>query len=440
MAGTLRPPSRTSGALASTAAPLLEELLAPLAPRAFGIRLWDGSEIGGRADGEPSVTLVIRRPEGLRALLTSRDAVGIGGAFVRGEVDVEGSLDAAIGVADDLLRLAPPPSLKVRLAALAWRLPRPPDESAAIAGAGEKHSRARDDVAIRHHYDLDPAFYAAFLDRRMVYSCAYFERPDVTLDEAQEAKLDLVCRKLRLAPGMRLVDVGCGWGALVRFAAERYGAIAHGITLSRAQADAARAMLREAGLGEDRARVDRLDYRDLPAAPAYDRAVSIGMVEHVGEDHLRTYMEAAFRCLVPGGLFLNHGIAGFAGRAETDQGHFIDRYVFPDSECPPIGRIVDAAEKAGFEVLDVESLRPHYAATLRCWIANLERNRERAVAAAGEEAYRVWRLYMTGCARRFEAAGMTVHQELLSRCRADGTHDAPPTREDVYRPGAEPPA
>lgn len=434
MTTTVRHSSAPADALAPTAASLLEELLEPLAPRDFAVRLWDGTEVGGRAAGVRRFTLVIRRPAGLRALLTSKDVAAIGGAYVRGDLEVEGPLEAAIDLADELLRLAPPPALKVRLAALAWQLPRAADPAAPAPLAGARHSRERDAEAIRRHYDLDRAFFASFLDRALVYSCGVFATPETTLDEAQQAKLDRVCRKLRLAPGLRLIDVGCGWGALVRFAAERYGAIAHGITLSRAQAEAARSMLREAGLPEERARVEPLDYRDLPQEPAYERAVSIGMVEHVGEDRLPAYMQAIFRCLVPGGLLLNHGIAAPAGRAETGRGRFIDRYVFPDSEIPPIGAVVEQAERAGFELLDVESLRPHYALTLRRWLENLERNREPAIAAGGEAAYRLWRLYMTGCAQRFEAAQMTVQQALFARCRADGTHDGPWRREEIDWP------
>jgi cyclopropane-fatty-acyl-phospholipid synthase len=275
----------------------------------------------------------------------------------------------------------------------------------------------------------------------MVYSCAYFHRDDDTLDRAQEAKLDLVCRKLRLEPGDRFLDIGCGWGALVIHAATHYGVDAVGVTLSTRQADLATKRIAEAGLSKC-CRIELRDYRDVAAIGPFDKLASVGMVEHVGVDHLPQYFESAYSALAPGGLFLNHGIVSVeAGRPRRwrdavarrlwKADAFIDQYVFPDGKLGPFYEIIHAAEAVGFETRDVESLREHYARTLTEWIRRLERNRERAVAIVGETAFRVWRLYMTASERGFEAGDLNVLQTLLSKPREGHTY-LPPTREDLF--------
>ncbi len=417
--------------LARRARDLLGQLLRPLGERPWSLELWDGTLVPGSGP-DPGLRVILRHPAALRALLVGRDAVSLAEAYLAGLVDLEGNIDLAFDIARDLAAHPPPAGLAWRLGLLALRLPRPPRAREGVPGgaarlAGEKHSKERDAAAIRHHYDVGDDFYRVFLDRRMVYSCAWWHRDGMTLDEAQEAKLDLVCRKLGLRPGMKVLDIGCGWGSFVIFAAERYGVEAHGITLSRNQAAAARRRAAAAGVA-DRVRIDLLDYRDLPGDGRYDRVASIGMAEHVGRRMFPAYMETAFRALRPGGLFLHHAIASRVDVPADSMTAFIDRYVFPDGELLPPGFVLDAAERASFEVLDVHGLRPHYARTLRAWVRRLEAGRERAVAAGGERAWRLWRLYMAGCARAFASGRVGVYQVLLARRRADGSHDAPEVR------------
>jgi cyclopropane-fatty-acyl-phospholipid synthase len=300
----------------------------------------------------------------------------------------------------------------------------------------------RDAAAVRFHYDVGNNFYKLWLDRRMVYSCAYFQSPDDSLDVAQEAKLDLICRKLRLKPGERLLDIGCGWGGLIMYAAERYGVDATGITLSENQATFARERIEDAGLA-DRCRVATRDYRALTESDGYDKIASVGMVEHVGLSHLPVYFASAFRALKAGGLFLNHGIVStrearpksikekiFAKLWKADS--FIDTYVFPDGKLTGAADVIAAAEASGFEVRDVESLREHYAMTLRHWVRSLDEKSRDAIALVGNHTYRVWRLYMSGSANAFATAGINVIQTLLAKPDAAGRSNLPLTRDDIY--------
>jgi cyclopropane-fatty-acyl-phospholipid synthase len=264
----------------------------------------------------------------------------------------------------------------------------------------------------------------------MVYSCGYFRSPDDSLDLAQEQKLDLICRKLRLKSGERLLDIGCGWGALIIHAARHYGVQALGITLSQAQAQLAAERIRQAGL-QDRCRAEVRDYRDVTQEDAFDKIVSVGMFEHVGERMLPEYFARAFRLLRPGGVFLNHGIAESPFKPRRGDS-FVNRYVFPDGELLPLHVTLRAAEQAGWEVRDVESLRQHYALTLDHWVRRLEANADDARRIVGDIHYRIWRLYMTGGAHRFRANWMSVFQTLLSKPDR-GLSAVPLTREDWYR-------
>ncbi len=397
--------------------------------REFDVVFWDGTHIAA-GDGS-RFTLRVVTPYALRAALMPPLDFNPGRAFVEGWIEIDGDAEAAVDALERAIQAFPKAGLPL-LAARLLRLPRPPAGSRVGQARlrGRVHSRRRDAAAVGFHYDQPIEFYASFLDPRLVYSCAYFETPDQTLEQAQLAKIDYLLKKLRLAPGERLLDIGCGWGALVIRAAERFGAHALGITLSEPQrAEAVRRIA--AARVDGRASVEVRDYREL-GGQTFDKVVSVGMVEHVGRSRLAEYFKAAYAAVRPGGLFLNHGIADQTPQRKGYLGGFIDRYVFPDGELVPISEGLDVAERAGFEVRDVESLREHYALTLRHWVANLERNAQRAIAVAGERTYRVWRLYMAGSAQGFRSGRMGLFQSLLAKPHADGSLALPLTRRDIY--------
>jgi cyclopropane-fatty-acyl-phospholipid synthase len=265
----------------------------------------------------------------------------------------------------------------------------------------------------------------------MVYSCAYFENPDVGIDQAQRAKLDHICRKLLLKPGERFLDVGCGWGALAIHAAQHYGVQARGITLSERQLEFARRRIAREGLAE-RVSIELIDYRDMPGESQFDKIASVGMFEHVGLKNLPVYFATVHRLLKPHGLFLNHGITHVEeGWGKTLSTQFINRYVFPDGQLDSVSRVENVMERAHFEIADVEALRAHYALTLRHWVARLERQRQRALELVGEATYRVWRLYMAASALQFEAGDIGIYQILAGK-RAHGVPEVPLTRRHLY--------
>jgi cyclopropane-fatty-acyl-phospholipid synthase len=413
---------------ARIAAAALRLLFGDAYARRFAIRLWDGTEVP--AEEGAAFSLRINEPGALRLLLQPPPELNAGRAFAAGLLDCDGDLEAAV---DELYRAIANLSLskRLRLRSLAMRLPRatlPKLREARLHG--KVHSLARDRAAIGFHYDHPVAFYRAILDRDLTYSCAYFDRDIDSLEDAQRAKIDYSLRKLRLAPGERLLDIGCGWGSLVLRAAGDFDARVLGVTLSRMQSEEARRRIRTAGM-EDRAAIELRDYRELPAM-SFDKIVSVGMFEHVGRSKLPEYFRTVFSLLRPGGLFLNHGIAdersGNGGRAVG----FIDRFIFPDGELVPISETLQVAERSGFEVRDVENLREHYTRTLRAWGANIERNREEAIAATDEQTYRLWRLYIAGSAQGFRTGRMGVFQTLLAKPAADGSVAVPSTRRDLY--------
>ena len=284
---------------------------------------------------------------------------------------------------------------------------------------------------IAFHYDVSNAFYRLWLDERMVYSCAYFETPDQALELAKCNKLDYICRKLRLRLGESLLDVGCGWGALVCWAARNYGVQAHGITLSRNQFEYAQEEISRQGL-EGQVTLELLDYRDLPAETFYDKVVSVGMFEHVGLKNLPSYFAAVRRVLKRAGLFLNHGITSDEpGWKRQTSSEFVNRHVFPDGELDSVSNVLTVMEASGFEILDVEGLRPHYALTLRHWVERLDRYRDEAVRLVGEGNYRVWRIYMTASAQQFEQCATGIYQILAVR-KESGLPPLPLTRRDLY--------
>jgi cyclopropane-fatty-acyl-phospholipid synthase len=403
---------------------LTEALGAVLGTTELPLRLrgWDGSEAG--PPGAPVVTVRSRRA--LRRLAWSPGQLGLGRAYVAGEIDVDDvfAAFAALKSAGRLAEAGSVPSSTLRdrlqLVGTALRLgaigpePTPPPEEIDLGRTGSRHSRKRDAAAISHHYDVSNDFYELVLGPSMVYSCAVWATPETGLDAAQEAKLDLVCRKLGLAPGQRLLDVGCGWGSLAIHAAQRYGVSVVGITLSEEQARMARKRVAEVGL-TDRVDIRVQDYREVADGP-FDAISSVGMSEHVGREQMPAYVARLHELLRPGGRLLNHAIAWNAGTATRDPDTFISRYVFPDGELLGLGETVGFLEAGGaLEVLDVEALRRHYALTLRAWVDRLEANWDAAVAAAGEGRARVWRLYMAACALAFEDGDMGVNQVLLRR-------------------------
>lgn len=375
------------------------------------LQLWDGSQLGP-SDAGFRFLLTDRRS--LRAALWPPSDLSAGEAYLQGWIDILGDPIKAMAVLERLFA-ALPRSLWARLslAADVLRLPCPPRRQTQRRArlTGRMHSPERDRRAIAFHYDLPHSFYECFLDPQLVYSCAYFAPGDDDLERAQRRKLDLVCRKLRLRPGQRLLDIGCGWGSLLMYAAEHYGVDATGVTLSQTQAQAGNSMIDERGL-RGSARILMCDYRDIEGQ--FDAVASIGMAEHVGPDNLVDYGAATRRLMEPGGLFLCHSIVtGDAGHVRHgDEKTFTSAYVFPDGGLVPDWRLVRSLREAGFELVDVEQLRPHYARTLRKWVDNLEANHERAVAVAGESAYRIWRAYMAASSHSFASGSLAVIQVL----------------------------
>jgi len=379
------------------------------------IECYDGSRIG-RDDG--STALIVRSPKALQYAVTAPGELGIARAYVSGELDVRGNIFDALALREQLpeVRLRPSEWLDLvrNLGLQNLRPIEPPPEEARLRG--RRHSKARDASAIAHHYDVSNDFYRIVLGPSMTYSCAVWPTPDAGLETAQATKYELVCRKLGLEPGMRLLDVGCGWGGMVIHAAQHHGVQAVGVTLSRRQAEWAQRAVHEAGL-DRRVEIRVLDYRDVRDGP-FDAVSSIGMFEHVGAAKLDEYFSALFGLVRPGGRLLNHGIsrpANRGGRARFFRRGFIDRYVFPDGELHEVGSVVSRIQKAGFEARHVEGLREHYALTLRQWVRNLEQSWPDAVAEVGEGRARVWRLYMAASAVGFEDGTIQIHQVLATR-------------------------
>ena len=388
--------------------PALQKLQLPLR-----LRLWDGHEFN--FGPTPSVTIVVKDPN-LVAQFTSPSLDLLGSAFVEGRLELEGSISEAIRLCDEL--------------------------SQALLDADEDntpprvyHDKATDAESISYHYDLSNDFYQLWLDRDMAYSCGYFETGEESLDEAQQAKFRLLCRKLRLKPGEYLLDVGCGWGGLARFAAREFGVKVFGITLSKEQLKLARERVKAEGL-QDKVDLQLLDYRDLPQDGRFDKIVSVGMFEHVGHANLREYCEILSRAVREGGLVMNHGITSkhTDGRqVGRGAGDFIDRYVFPNGELPHLSMMTAEISEAGLEVVDVESLRLHYARTLDHWSQRLEQKLDAAAKQVPEQALRIWRLYLAGCAYAFAHGWINIDQILATKPHADGSLELPPTRADIYR-------
>jgi len=390
--------------------PLRREVARSFPERPFALRFWDGTELPATGGGLGAPTFAVRSPRALAHALRAPGQLGIGRAYVAGEVEVD-DLDAAMAMLGRWRAPALDRRARLRLMAATLRacgLTRPPGPPAAeLALDGTRHTRERDAAAVRHHYDVSNDFFALFLDASLTYSCGVFSRGAQTLEAAQEAKLELVCTKLGLRAGERVLDVGCGWGSFALHAAARHGVHVTGITLSPAQAERARARVAEAGLG-DRVEIRLADYRDL-AGEGFDAIASIGMVEHVGEAQIDAYATALARALAPGGRLLNHGIARLR-HSDPEAGPFSERYVFPDAEPLHLSRVLLALERAGFVAQHAEGFAADYAETLRQWAARLDARLEEAVRLAGAERVRVWRLYLRAARNGFESGFTGIYQ------------------------------
>jgi cyclopropane-fatty-acyl-phospholipid synthase len=412
---------------------------------AIRIRLWDGTEVHlGR--GHPAFSLTFRSAKAFQELVLARNPLCLAESYFQGLIDIDGDLYSALKLRHHLTSLQLSLIEKAALAAKALRIK--PDKIASTGSdtpkwaktfgqkLGISSSKKLNRDAISFHYDVSNDFYALWLDEQMAYSCAYYEDAAQSLEQAQRNKLDHICRKLRLKPGERLLDIGCGWGALICWATEHYGVNAHGITLSQNQFDHAQRMIKQRGL-EQKVSVELLDYRDLRGEAKYDKLVSVGMFEHVGLKNLPSYFEIAHRLLKPDGLFLNHGITSDEGGWKKSVAtEFINRYVFPDGQMETVSTVQQIMEDADFEIHDVEGLRQHYALTLREWVRRLELRREEALKHVPESVYRIWRLYMAACALQFEEGIAGVYQILVSR-RTPLSNPVPLTRRDLYTGHAE---
>lgn len=377
------------------------------------LKLWNGRsfDLGSR----PNVTITIPKPASLRYLVAP-DLLKLGEAYVEGHIDVEGTLADIFVAGERLARRAAPAS---RLAGIRHIV---------------SHSRKRDRRAIEYHYDVSNDFYRLFLDRNMVYSCAYFRSEADSLELAQEQKLDHILNKLDLRPGERLLDIGCGWGALIFRAAEKYGARTVGVTLSRNQFEHVQREIARRGLA-GRVEVRLQDYRDIPEDEAFDKIASVGMFEHVGLRNLPVYFGKIHRLLRDGGVVLNHGITAVDPDSRSvglGAGEFIDRYVFPHGELPHISLVLKELSASRLDAVDVESLRRHYAKTCDHWARGLERNRRRAIELVGDKRYRIWSVYLQGCAYGFAQGWMTIYQVLAVKAGGPQMNPLRLTREYMY--------
>ena len=376
---------------------------------------------GGRValSATPEVEVVARTWAGLKALASP--AMGnLARAYVRNDIDFTGGAKRVLAIAESLVGDITHGGDTLRERFRLW-----------------SHQRRSNKTNVQHHYDVSNAFYRLWLDERMVYSCAYFERDDMTLDEAQLAKLDHICRKLRLAPDERFLDIGCGWGGLVFRAAEKYGVRATGITLSRNQYEHVKREIAARGL-EGRVEVRLQDYLDLPEGELYDRIASIGMFEHVGIARFPKYFGKIWRVLAPGGFVLNHGIthnAMHGASLGSGIGDFVEEYVFPGGELTHVHRVIEGMAAQGLEAIDAEALREHYARTLWQWTDRLEANADAARREAGEERYRVWRIYLAGSAHAFDRGWLSLWQVLAGKPLPDGRLPHPGTRRYMYESG-----
>lgn len=399
----------------------------------FGVRFWDDSEWQLNPGMDKEFTIVFSNPAGLKRILRSPTEVNLGEAFIFGDVDVEGDLETVFKLREHLadIHLGLREKFKLMKDVFLYKGDGEKENEYAAELKGKVHSKNRDRTAVTYHYDTSNDFFKLWLDKNMIYSCAYFKDGNEDIDVAQLNKMDLICRKLRLKEGEKLLDIGCGWGGLAIYAAQNYGIEVYGITLSKQQADLANERIKESG-SSDKVTVEIKDYREIEENQQFDKIVSVGMFEHVGRVKQIEYFNKAMKLLKPGGVFLNHGIGEDIEFNKRKGPSFTQKYVFPDGELLPISDTSKYAEEAGFEIRDIESLREHYALTLREWVKRLQANKDKAIAATNDVTYRIWKLFMTGSAEGFESGRLHLYQSLLVK-HDKGKHNLPITREDVYK-------
>lgn len=442
-------------AAVTTTREILEVLFGPPSARDFAVRLWDDST--DNPDGTPRFTIVLRHPGALRRMFVPPTELNLAEAFLRNDYDVEGDLEHATTLADPIAERIGSVAAKAKLMRLVMSLPSTASEAAPPAASVPawkrlphyflRHNKARDAEALSFAYDTSNEFYELWLDEHMQYTCGYFRHGVDDLDVAQRDKLEHICRKLRLQPGDRLLDIGCGWGGLLRYAVTHYGVVGYGVTLSKEQAAYANAAFERAGIA-DRCRAEVRDYRDIDPARRFDKVTAVGMVEHVGVARLGEVYSKVYGLLEPGGLFLNHLIVTIleppaqpgdrgTGKVLRQHNEYIQKYIMPDAEMPTLGEVVYNTERVGFEVRDVESLREHYAQTFRHWLRRFDAHREEVVAIVGESAYRAFRLYLAAFPPRFDEHWMSICQVLMSHNGPKGRAGLPPSRDDIYRVAAD---
>jgi len=389
---------------------------------------WQGQKIsymGARDKSCSNLKIKINHPGVIGEIIKSNNLLVTVDLLTSKHLDFTGDMEDLIGLFCHLYGKPLQPDENL----LEWCKNLPPLDQPADASVKwqdmDVNSPQRDKAVVQYHYDVSNDFYKLWLDPMMLYSCAHFENEQMSLADAQKSKLDIICRKLRLAEGQDFLDIGCGWGALLKWAVTNYGVRGHGITLSQEQLEFNRQWIAELGL-QDRVTVELKDYRDLPTEATYDKISSVGMIEHVGVANYTKYFKNALACLKPGGLFLNHGIA--LNQIWQPEVAFILKYIFPDAQCPPITTYLQFAKDNGFEIIDVDAWRPHYARTLRCWAANLDQHIDQATAIVGDRI-KMWQLYLRFCAQGFENGSSGVYQTLLRRS-SDPDWNLPLTRNN----------
>jgi len=425
----------TSTLAAEPSRAFLEKLIENYHPRDFTIRFWDGNTLDPDPGQSPRFTWFLNHAGAVRQMFWPFNKASLGEAYIYDDFNIEGDMQAFMDLTKYLrerrFRVGERLNLFRQLMAMP-NTPRPRTGRQGAALQGGKRSAERDRQAIAYHYDGPPSeFFALFLDRYMQYTCGYFANPEEDIDQAQERKLDYICRKLRLKPGERLIDFGCGWGGLITFAAKNYGVKATGVSISQEQIRWTNREIDKLGL-KDRCRIENLDYRKVPENEPFDKAVSVGFMEHLGEKMMPTFFGKLQRLLKPQGLYLHHAITFKPNTPFPAWRAFALKYVFPDGELVPITKTVDHLARAGFEIRDVESLREHYIYTLRCWLKRLEDNHAEAVRLTDEVNYRIFRIYFAGAIQGFQNALYNLNQTLVVKS-GNAVSGLPLTRGDWYR-------